>query len=81
MKQASGWEFSVIGVERMRDGWSRPGFWLAYDPHHLADVGCLGRLVIAGWAVEVYRPTQGSILSALVERVRATFERFRPATA
>lgn len=77
MKQASGWEGNVIGVERFRDGWSRPGFWLSYDPHHLAGIGCLGRLVIAGWAVEVYRPAQGTTLGTLAERIRKAAERFQ----
>lgn len=61
------WEWCLYRVdtkERQREGRS---YWLAFDRDHLADMGCLGRLVIAGWAVEVFKPMKDADRPSLTQ--------------
>lgn len=64
----------MIGVSKEAMQQEGRSYWLSYNPHHLADIGRLGRLVVAGWSIEVYRPMRSSRLGAFAERLRLAAE-------
>lgn len=75
MSTLSSWEVTGYRVTKSAMQDDRRSWFLSYDPFFMADSGCLGRLVIIGFAVEVYRPLTGSRVSLALELMRGIAER------
>lgn len=49
------WEVQLIGCDPEQLKREGRSWLLSVDREHLADCGCLGRVIVWGWSVEVYR--------------------------
>ena len=57
MQLMNGWEVSVgaVNPEELRQ--LGRSYWLHVDRGFMAHIGCLARVVVCGWGIEVYGPT------------------------
>ena len=56
LKFASGWEVLRSAVSRKEMAAIGKSYLLSWDSLYMSHVGCLGRLVVNGWTLEIYRP-------------------------
>ncbi len=58
------WEVCRSAVSKEEMAAIGKSYLLSWDSLYMSNVGCVGRLVVCGYTLEIYKPMRGAVVAA-----------------